>query len=224
MTDKKTSLIILGFWLLLPAALLAQETAGYLERMKSPDPDVRMAAAQEAGEKGREEAVPGLIALLEDDSDGVVINSMVSLGYIHDDRALEPLAAVVEKSSSAAVRIMGAQTLRHFSGERSAALLRKLADDADPQVRAAACRSLGRSGRAEDLDKLQERAEKDGDARVRRTAVSALAEVTEIRAVDAKKKKEILKTLGRAAKDKDERTKKSAKKAVERVKKQGKKR
>lgn len=218
MIKKYKSLILLSFCLMFTASLSAADTTDYLSLMKSTDSVVRMRAAQGAGNKKIKEAVPELINLLKDKSQGVIINAIVSLGALRDASAIEPLIETVEKSTYTAVKIMGVQTLGYFHDKRIIVLLNKMADDKNPAIRSAACRSLGKVGDEKDVDKLIEKVEKDDDALVRKVAIGALGEIAEIKNAD-KKRDAIEKAMEQATKDKNLKTKKSAEKALKRLKK-----
>ncbi|MDD2806605.1 MAG: HEAT repeat domain-containing protein [Elusimicrobiales bacterium] len=216
MDKKNVSLVILGLCLLLPAAARAQE-GSMAARMGSADPAVRKSAALDAGNRKSVAAVPGLIALLNDQSQGVVVTAVVALGQIRDPRAVDPLIEAAVKSTYTAVRVMAAQSLGYFEGEKPLAALAGIADDQAPAVRGAACRSLGKLGGGKEADKLIEKAGGDADPQVRRTAVETLVEMAELKPLGGRRTA-IENALKAAAKDKDGKTRASADKALQRLK------
>ena len=216
MEKKNVALAILGLCLLLPAVSRAQE-GSLAARMNSADPAVRKSAALDAGNRKAASAVPGLIILLKDEVQGVAIGAAVALGQIRDPLAVDPLIEAAVKSTYTAVRVMAAQSLGNFEGDKVLGALAGIADDQAPAVRGAACRSMGRFGGGKEADKLIERSGSDPDAQVRRTAVETLAEMAESKDL-GQRKENIKKALKAASKDKDEKTKDSARKALKRVK------
>jgi len=216
MVKKNASLAILGFCLLLPAAPRAQE-GSLAARMASADPAVRKSAALDAGNRRDAEAVPGLIALLKDGSQGVAAGAAVALGQIRDPRAVDPLVEAAQTSTFTAVRVMAAQSLGNFESEKALAALAGAAEDQSPAVRGAACRSMGKFGGGKEADRLMDKARSDADPQVRRTAVETLAEMAETKEL-GERRKALKKALKAASKDKDEKTKISARKALQRVK------
>jgi len=211
--------LLLFFLPLFSLSSFAESVTDYLSLLKSTDSVTRMRAAQTVGNKKMKKAVPALISLLGDESPGVVINAIVSLGMLRDVSSVKPLIEAVEKSTYTAVKIMGAQTLGYFRDKKVLNLLRKLADSENPMLRAAACRSLGRVGDEHDVDKLMEKAEKDDSDLVKKVAVDTLGEMAEMKNVK-RKRKAIEEVIKRAAKSKKEKIKRSAEKALKRLRRE----
>ncbi|HOI41770.1 MAG TPA: HEAT repeat domain-containing protein, partial [Elusimicrobiales bacterium] len=186
-------------------------------RLRSADPAARMAAAREAGELRSTATVAGLVPLLKDRSQGVAVAAAVSLGQIRDERAVEPLILAAEKSTHTAVRVMIAQSLGNFPGEKALGALAKLADDRSPAVRSAASRSLGKYGPEESADKLIEKTSSDSDPEVRRVAAEALAGMAEIRDLGPRRAA-AERALEGAARDPREKNRKAAAAALKRMK------
>ena len=187
-------------------------------KLKDADPVVRMKAAQELGNERVREAVPELIKALNDESSGVRINVIVSLGYLRDERAIEPLINILKKDENCGVRIMAVQTLGRFRDERIVKALGEMVTNEDSRVREAACRSLGKVGGPQEVDKLLYALKNDTNTLVRQSAINALTNLTQM-GRDGEKRIDIEKVIKRVRRDKDRKVRNTAQEALQRLEK-----
>jgi len=180
---------------------------------------VRMKEAQRLGLEGVKEAVPDLIETLKDESAGVRISAVVSLGYLEDKRAIKPLIKVLENDKSAGVKIMAAQTLGRFRGKKVAKALSDAVEDKDPKIRGTASRALGETGGEAAVEKLLQIAENDADGSVKQSAINALTSIVEMRRIGKDSRTAIEKAIKKAGSNKNKKVRNTAQKALKRLKK-----
>lgn len=215
--NRRLSILLIGLVLI---CQMSRPDPGYgYTLLKSTDAVVRMKAAQEIGNKRIKEAIPDLIEALKDESSGVRISAVVSLGYFKDERIIEPLIEILKKDKNRAVKIMTIQSLGRFRDKKVVKILDEMVEDKDSRVRSAACRSLGMIGNEKVVKKLLQRLEKDENWLVRQVTVNALTDLIEMRNVSKKDRESIEKAIKNAEEDKNEKVKKSAKKALKRLEK-----
>lgn len=113
---------------------------------------VRGAAAEGLGQLRYREAVPGLVALLDDSSDAVVFDAARALALMRDERAYLPLRETALAGARAGQRSAAAEALGNWGGRSSLATLRRiLQKDPDSTVRRSAVLGLARIGTPEAL-------------------------------------------------------------------------
>ena len=131
--------------------------------LHDPDPRLRGEAARALGALGSPRAVPGLIAVLQADTDsGTRMAAAYSLGLLGDHRAVDPLLArLADTSEDRGVRGLAAEALTG-PGERRAVpgLIAALADSS-AEVRFWAAFALGELADPAALSALQQLAQSD---------------------------------------------------------------
>lgn len=113
------------------------------------DPFVRGAAAFGLGMLAVREAVPDLIAALESDAEALQLAAAGALARLSDERALEPLRAILHDADSPEVRSAAATALSSFGAAVVPTLTQALLSDENPSVRQAALRGLAYIGGSE---------------------------------------------------------------------------
>jgi HEAT repeat protein len=116
-----------------------------------PDPVVRAAAGRALGRLGVREAVPDLVAALNDASADVRVVAAAALWRLPDPSATAPLLEHV-KDADKAVREWSALALGVIGDKRAVPEMVRLLGDSERSVRLAAVRSLGRIGDPEGLE------------------------------------------------------------------------
>lgn len=151
--------------------------------LSSPDPEKRIAAAKVVAQAGDNEAVPGLVRLLEDSVPEVRRAAARALGEIGDARAVGPLARIfaldlVPEVARATVRALV------LIGPASADTLLDLTRNRKTLVRAGATRALGKLRVAKAVDPLI-RLLSDAEPEVRSAAVYGLRQIGDSRGIEA---------------------------------------
>jgi HEAT repeat protein len=181
---------------------LRQEISGVLRPLLKSDPDplVRAAAGRALGRLGVREAVPDLIAALEDKSAEVRVVAAAALWRLPDPSAVEPLVRHLGDSDPA-VREWSVQALGVIGEPRVTASVVRLLADPVRAVRISAVLSLGRIGDSAGLEPLVQylsKGERDEEEK---------AEVTNaIAAIKSPQRSEVLlKLLSASAQDQAQR-------------------
>jgi hypothetical protein len=135
----------------------------------------RRAAVERLGARGAEEAIPHILAALDDASPAVRRAAVASLPQ-YGETGLEPLHRVLRQEGDVSVRLAALQVLAQVRGgtEHTVALLGELLGDPDARIRAAAVPALARAGGARAAEALHLAAE-DAAPDVRIAALEALA-------------------------------------------------
>lgn len=159
-----------------------------VEMFKDKDVAMRVAAAEILGDMGpvAKDAVPDLIAALNDEDAGVCNMVKVALGKIKDARAIKPLIDTFKQKSKRNEAATGAaeESLAQIGSDAIPALNTALKNEA-PKVKEASARTLGKMGlAAKDAVPALIEALKDEDVGVRRTVITALGEIKDPRAVE----------------------------------------
>jgi HEAT repeat protein len=133
---------------------------------KDADPVVRMAAASALG-RMNSDGSGALSKALTDGDRGVRLASLNAMGKVHMAVDAQPVSALLN-DSDAVVRKRAAELLDHGRVKVSAQSLLKLAqNDADSEVRLAACHALGSLGDGTVRSALEDIAQKDANSLVR---------------------------------------------------------
>lgn len=134
---------------------LRHEIAAVLRPVLKSDPDavVRASAGRALGRLGVREALPELIAALDDKSADVRVVAAAALWRLPDPSAVEPLLKHAF-DGEAAVREWVAQALGVIGDTRATSAMIKLLSDSERAVRVAAVLSLGRIGDPAGLEPL----------------------------------------------------------------------
>src|SRR5690606_37169644 len=134
---------------------LRHEIAGVLRPVLKSDPDavVRASAGRALGRLGVREALPELVAALDDKSSDVRVVAAAALWRLPDPLAVEPLLKHAF-DGEAAVREWVAQALGVIGDTRATSAMIKLLSDWERAVRVAAVLSLGRIGDPAGLEPL----------------------------------------------------------------------
>jgi HEAT repeat protein/PBS lyase HEAT-like repeat-containing protein len=135
----------------------------------------RRAAVERLGARGDEDAVPHILAALDDVSPEVRHAALVSLSQ-YGARALEPLHRVLRREPDHAVRLVALQVLAQVPGgtAETVALLSELLGEQDARIRAAVVPALARAGGPRATERLHMAAD-DAHPEVRLAALQALA-------------------------------------------------
>ena len=152
------------------------EAADLLTRaLKDPDPSVRREAAKVVDEFDSADIADALLAALGDSDETVRNAAAHALADLKDTAAARPLLDALQGSDDpfVIVGILGALKPMRLAESGPPAL--ELLRHADPGVRREAVSVLGWLRVPANLPVLMERAREDGDAEVRRVAVSALS-------------------------------------------------
>jgi len=172
--------VILAAWI---ATGCVSEAARARKGLQSPDPDVRAQSAEKLGRLRDREAVPRLIALLEDSIPAVRFEAALALGRIGDQRAVEPLAQAAGQEPRDDIAVAEVKSLTDLGPAAIEPLLR-LTSAAKPFVRAMACRGLGQLRATKAVDPLI-RLLDDRNGVVRRSAIRALRTIGDARGLEA---------------------------------------
>ncbi|MDY0018744.1 MAG: HEAT repeat domain-containing protein [Anaerolineae bacterium] len=144
-----------------------------IENLKNPNPRQRSQAALELGELKALEAVPALIATLNDDVNTYVRSAAAeSLGHLGDPRSIFPLMDALHDSSSFVRRATAIALGQLQAKEAQVALLQAL-DDPNFYVQRAVINAIGKLG-IPDLGSVLLPFLDTDDPRIRRTVVTAL--------------------------------------------------
>lgn len=167
---ERTYLAYLFGQIRLPAAakLLA-------EALDSPDPELRMVAAQGLGAIGSVDFFPVLLQSLEDQVAEVreqALNALIAIGRQFSAAAIEALGPLLQ-AETAEIRLSAVRILGKLDGADVRPALQLALKDEAAKVRSAAVQALSEDHQGCDLSTLQ-LALTDEDAEVRRLAVSAL--------------------------------------------------
>jgi HEAT repeat protein len=132
-----------------------QQISGALRPLLSNDPEaaVRAAAGRALGRLGSREAVPQLVAALDDRSVEVRVVAAAALWRLPDPSAVPSLLKRADDADKA-VREWSALALGVVADARAVPVLARLLNDPERAVRLAAVRSLGRVGHASALPSL----------------------------------------------------------------------
>jgi len=128
-----------------------------------------------------DEAIPGLLKLVEDSDSDVGWRAAYALGNIGDYRAIPGLLKLLEDSKSS-VRRMAADALGKIGDDRAIPGLLKLLEDSKSSVRKSAAGALGNIGDDRAIPRLLKLVE-DSDADVRGMAADALGKIGDDRAI-----------------------------------------
>jgi len=172
---NKVYIIILGL-LVAGFAPLANaqtdEVSKYISFLKSPNPDIRMSAAEALGAIKDLRAVKPLIAILSDPDKGVRRSAARTLGFLSDSSSVEPLIAVL-KDPEPSVRRCAVNALAYIKDDRAVEPLIALLKDKDPGIREDTVTALGRMKDIRAYEPLSD-ATKDPDINVKKAAEKAL--------------------------------------------------
>ena len=133
------------------------------------------------GEVRSDEAIPGLLKLVEDSDPFVRISAADALGNIGDDRAISGLLKLVEDSDPF-VRSSVAEALGNIGDDRAIPGLLKLVEDSHPFARRKARDALGNIGDAQAIPRLLKLVE-DSGSDVRWKAAEALGNIGDEKAI-----------------------------------------
>lgn len=150
------------------AGLLAQA-------LESPDPELRMVAAQGLGRMGTAELLPALLKSLEDAAPEVreqALLATIEIGRESSAAAIEVLNPLLQ-AESAELRLSAVRILGKLDGAEVRPALQLALKDEAAKVRSAAVQALSEGEYGCDLSAMR-LALTDEDAEVRRLAVSAL--------------------------------------------------
>ncbi len=181
---------------------LRQEISGHLRPLlkSDPEPVVRAAAGRALGRLGVRDAIPDLIAALEDKSPEVRVVAAAALWRLPDPRATDPLIRRLA-DADAAVREWSVQALGVIGEKRATAQVIRLLADPVRAVRVSAVLSLGRLGDPAGLEPLVQYLEKgDRDEEEKAEVVNAVASIKSPLRTDA-----LLKLLAISSQDQAQR-------------------
>ncbi|MEG4584519.1 HEAT repeat domain-containing protein, partial [Microcoleus sp. MOSTC5] len=133
------------------------------------------------GEVRSDEAIPGLLKLVEHSDSHVRSSAADALGKIGDDRAIPRLLKLV-KDSDYSVRWRAAVALDKIGDGRAIPGLLKLVEHSDSYVRSSAAEALGKIGDDRAILGLLKLVE-DSDSHVRSSAADALGNIGDDRAI-----------------------------------------
>ncbi|MEG4597347.1 HEAT repeat domain-containing protein [Microcoleus sp. F6_B3] len=133
------------------------------------------------GETRSDEAISGLLKLVEDSDSDVRRMAADALGKIGDEKAIPGLLKLVEYSDSY-VRRSAADALGKIGDEKAIGELLKLVEDSDSDVRSRAADALGKIGDEKAIPGLVKLVE-DSDSDVRSRAADALGKIGNDRAI-----------------------------------------
>lgn len=150
-------------------------TETYTEVLDHELPELRMAAANAVGRAGVTEAVPALLARVDDEDRRVRQRVVRAAGRVGDQRAAEPLAAMVGEASPPVRRDI-ATALGEIGGDGALEALVPLLRDDEAKVRLAAVKSLGGFGRVDAIPPLVDCFD-DGREEIRRAAAYATVDL-----------------------------------------------
>ncbi len=134
---NKKAIIFLTF-LLVSSALFAQDAKTYLANLDpAKDENTIVQAADWCGEQKEDDAVKQLVALLTDSRDMVRLHSVMALGYIGEEDAVEALNNVLLSDKNATVRYAALlATVRIGDREKSEPAWKKAKEsETDPYIK-----------------------------------------------------------------------------------------
>jgi len=167
--------------------LNAQTRKNRLNDLLSREPTVRWAAAAQLGLWADREAVPALIAAMQDDG-GTRRTCVIaqSLGEIGSPEAVPPLIAALEHPRNLDLRVCATHALVGIGDKRALAPLQRKALEPDQprDDRVAAVRALGDLGFAEAVPALRSIAEQNVDRALASLARGSLSRIEIVQADD----------------------------------------
>ena len=154
-----------------------------VEKLESPSPSARIAAAELLGRLGDRRATPALLRTLEDADAEPAAAAAAALGGIGDPTALDGLVEAFAHPNGA-VRRAAIAAVNAIGAPGTSARIRLAIDDPDPRVRESAIRVAGYFGFPDSAAAIIE-ALTDANEDIRRAAIEQLPVLEDIDAVTA---------------------------------------
>ena len=154
-----------------------------LNRLRSPDPELRVFAATDLRMSGRPEAIPLLIGLLQDPSGKVRTISALHLSILNAKEAAPQVAELIAREPAPRLRGIAVFVLGNLGRPEDFETLISALQDPEPEVRDFACAALGRLGDSRAFEYLLG-ALKDPSGLVRGAACAALSILGDLAALE----------------------------------------